>query len=454
MSKNLNRSFLCLLLAVIAPVCRASVYMVTSNADSGDGSLRDALNRVSSGDSIRFNLGDGANRIRLESYLYVPWTYRDYASFSVTIDGYNGGRGIVLEGKSGTAFYCNLNHYVTFRNMTFADCKARAIVVRGASLTLSNCVFRANVGGAICVETGTSIYAPYTFTGLVRAHGCTFVGNQAPDGNGGAVSVTANNSSYGSADFNVCSFIGNVASGKGGAVYNEGYSAFRSCTFAENQASSGSAIAGSGGGLTLMNCAVCNSVSYTGSISSYYTICAGSFSASSSVETRLNCDRDSMLSGGIVTQSVAGVEHVFRFPARGDLAYQRGCYITEQIFIGSGNYYYTTSRSSTVWIADLVGQTLEDPPSIGAIDHASCQMAADALRVTDIAVGEDAFSVALDNAVPGFYYGLGWSAALGGDFSVEEDGWVCASDKVLPLGVLSAPKAGNCRFYRVKVEMP
>ena len=89
----------------IACVCsQAATLTVTSNADSGAGSFRSALEDAFDGDRIVFNLPAGQTTITLSKALEIPYG-RDLSIEGLVIDGQNGGRGVTLNGGDQTQIF-------------------------------------------------------------------------------------------------------------------------------------------------------------------------------------------------------------------------------------------------------------------------------------------------------------------------------------------------------------
>jgi hypothetical protein len=159
----------------------ASAWRVTSNADSGDGTLRAALNNtaLANGDYIIFDLPEGEKTIRLGSVL--PTITR-----SLVIEG--NGTTLTSAGPDIQLLKINLNtagvvrisrlHFKGGRN--FSTYTGGAVSIQAGDLFLESCIFSDNWGawgGAV-----------YSLQANITARGCTFYGNVADDKPGGIFS--------------------------------------------------------------------------------------------------------------------------------------------------------------------------------------------------------------------------------------------------------------------------
>jgi predicted outer membrane repeat protein len=202
---------------------RAATCIVTSAADSGDGSLR-AMLADASCDTITFT---GDTTIHLASQLVLAQ--------DVTIDG--GEHSVVISGDNAVQpFLVNAGVTAALQNLTLENGHTAGdggAINNAGNLTVSGSTFSSNHaahdGGAI-YNTGSLIVTGSTFTGNSAQYGggiintgtltvtnSTFSGNSAVYGGGGIYSnggtVTLTNST----------FSGNSANyGGGGVIYNWG----------------------------------------------------------------------------------------------------------------------------------------------------------------------------------------------------------------------------------------
>lgn len=184
-----------------------SEILVTTNADSGDGSLREAILSASAGDVIKLDpeVFDQDATIVLSSALtasgFTP---------GVTIEG-EPGRRIILSGQgASTCAVFNLEtdsgETTTFRFVTFErfyrNNNAPAYInALGASdsVVFDSCIFRANVGGAAAGFLSTSS----TAAGSVVFNDCLGFGNACSSSSGaGFMRLTTGSTT--TATFNRC----------------------------------------------------------------------------------------------------------------------------------------------------------------------------------------------------------------------------------------------------------
>lgn len=260
-------------------------YVDDSAAPGGDGSLglpfdtlSDAFGAALSGDEIVVldGLYTGDDNKNL-----------DFTGREIDVRSMNGAANCVidLEG-SGRAFYVpNIpgSPDVVIEGLTIRRGAGAfqpglfdggAILAVQAAPVIRDCVFEDNdggEGGAVSVEIGT---------GLLRIEGCTFRGNTGSSG--GALSADAPR-----IEIDDCAFIGNDASGVGGAILTFGVpgesihvsrsvffdnsaassggalgcawfgeASVEQCLFAGNSAPNGGAIGGAAGSYTLSHCAI------------------------------------------------------------------------------------------------------------------------------------------------------------------------------------------------------
>ena len=283
--------------------CEAAVepIVVTTAADTGEGSLRAALNSAVDGDVIEFNIA-GTDVITLASELSRNNTSLAFMGTTVTINGINKATGnpIVLNGDGKVRIFngagsgdrsagvhinfnnlifrkgyidvsnsggaCTFGHSadtksknIKFDGCTFEECFAGnggAISAgRGVFLTIENCTFVNNKasGNSGAVNSGNSTTAPDCSAVIINS---TFYGNEAND-EGGAVR-TAPNANTSTQIIN-CTFVGNkltkaTGTTNGGGVFAAGNSGtvMINCIVAENVGDNDV----SGARIELQNCIV------------------------------------------------------------------------------------------------------------------------------------------------------------------------------------------------------
>ena len=213
---------------------------VTTLADSGPGSLREALitaTGLPGPDLIVFSNGINGGTISLASPLVV-----DDATGSVTIDASSLPGGLTVDGNNTT------RHFIVAEN--------RSLTLRGLTLTRGRTPSSGSGGGSVDTE------------GTFLAANCTFVDNTSIANGGGAIS----NSSAGVMTLQNCTFMGNTAS-YGGAIVtrNTSQSTLIHCTFTGNQAfgtdsvrDGGGAINFYQGSMTLTSCILAGNTAATG----------------------------------------------------------------------------------------------------------------------------------------------------------------------------------------------
>jgi uncharacterized repeat protein (TIGR02543 family) len=208
-------------------VCSNAVT-VSSNADSGVGSLRQAIADACPGVTINFDSGLSGSTIHLASTLVL--------SKNVTIDGSTLASKITVSGDSDNngsgnvrIFEVNAGVTATLNNLVvtkgYSSTFAGAIHNKStATLTINNSTFSNNTadaaGGAI-LNNGTIIVNNSRFSLNTGS-------------SGGAIS-----NGPGSATINKSTFLSNTASTSGGAFINSGTLTIINSTFASNSANDG-----------------------------------------------------------------------------------------------------------------------------------------------------------------------------------------------------------------------
>ena len=212
----------------------ATTWTVTSNADSGAGTLREAMNSAQSGDTITFGFSTPTT-ITLASTLPT-------IAVNMTITGPTSGSGssltnlVTLDGGGSVEIvkiYSSSNHIiVSVANLNFAN--GFSILDGGAinnesysTLTVSNSTFTSNtsrvLGGAINNE-------PYS---TLTVSNSTFTSNTSSV-LGGAI----NNESDSTLTVSNSTFASNTA-GTGGGIVNQGEATVVNSTFVGNSAPGG-----------------------------------------------------------------------------------------------------------------------------------------------------------------------------------------------------------------------
>ena len=271
-----NQIFVAVLVVFLCASLMAATHTVTTNADSGTGSLRDIIENyagigdtivfVPGIDKIVFTSGVLANDTDAGSVLtYFPleddWQYAPgivpvLSINNLTIDG---GDGVVLT-TNGLGRIFNINHgsagvsQITLKNLTFSDNPGErntggAIQVFEYRMTnpltiiSENLIFDSNSGGAIdmngagnpltIINTGTLVFSN-NGTGIIAQH-VTITGDEATFINNRGRAINAVNVSLG----NRATFTGN-SGGSGGAIYSSRFTIGDFATFTNNSSGGGS----------------------------------------------------------------------------------------------------------------------------------------------------------------------------------------------------------------------
>ncbi|WP_208873123.1 hypothetical protein, partial [Fretibacterium fastidiosum] len=169
---------LALLACLAAGPASAATFTVTTEADGGPGSLRQAVASANAnGESNVINVAQGVRTIRTSSEMPI--------TSNLELDG----RGVTIEGNSTRIFNVS-GGTVAFRRITFTKGTAPSLQSGGAVLVsgnanaqFTNCTFFGNTasvaGGAVCVDSGSLNSTTFQF--------CTIAGNSAASGGGVAV---------------------------------------------------------------------------------------------------------------------------------------------------------------------------------------------------------------------------------------------------------------------------
>ena len=224
-------------------------YVVTSTADSGPGSLRQAVADDVSGDEpIEFASSLAGQTITLLSPIEI--------THNLTITG-PGSSELSLSGGKATELFVIESGAVSISGLTLANGLAvqGGAIENSGNLAISNCTFSNNVaqnnpslypnvdsaGGAIANLAGaTLLVTGSTFTGN-EAKGVSASGNNA-NAVGGAIENAAGTTLSGTSDtFDANSAVGGASGGGfGGAIDNAGTATFVNSTIEQNSIASGS----------------------------------------------------------------------------------------------------------------------------------------------------------------------------------------------------------------------
>lgn len=221
------------------PAGSMSSVTVTNNADSGPGSLRQAIVDIAAGGTITF---DG---IMYDQTITLTSGSLNIDK-SMTIDA-GGVPNVTISGNGVYRVFNVTNGSFFLRNLTIINGMAPPSQAGGgiltsspASVTVENCTFTGNTsaasGGGICS------------LGLLTVSNSTFSNNLGGTYGGGIIAngpLTALN----------CTFTGNT-SAYGSGVHAENTSYFLNCTFVAN--ANGAALSNMTGNMSLYNCIVWN----------------------------------------------------------------------------------------------------------------------------------------------------------------------------------------------------
>jgi predicted outer membrane repeat protein len=235
----------------------ATTLFVTTTADSGPGSLRNTIDAANPGDTIEFSSSIYGQSIILTS-----------GELPLVKD-------VIISGPGPTQMHVTRSTAVGTPAFRIFNIAAPGLTVTIQGLTISNGLTN-GAGGAIC-----------NISSVLFVSDCVLLGNSA--GYGGGIYSGSNGDLYCSLEVENSTFADNSASGRGGAIYNDGVVSpvgggggasadIRNSNLSHNSAQSGGAImnAGSSAGVGISMTTVSdnlsqsygggifNSVEYTG----------------------------------------------------------------------------------------------------------------------------------------------------------------------------------------------
>jgi len=277
-------------LLLLPGAARAATLPVTTTADSGAGSLRQAIASARAGDIIAFQNALTGTITLTSGELAI--------SKALTIQGppTAGGPNVMVSGGAAQrVFHVTAGGALTLSGLGITQGKATGTAGGGE-------------GGGISAEAGTTL----------SLAGCTLTGNAASSNNptggaGGALSFRGS-----SLFVSNCTFTNNTTTGIGGAVYDAASqsSSFVSCTFTTNQAvaAGGALVVDAQTSATVTNCSFTGSTVTAGSGGALYvlgsailsrsTVTGGSASGGS---TQASMSSSASRGGGICVISSTGL---------------------------------------------------------------------------------------------------------------------------------------------------
>ncbi|MDR3705832.1 MAG: choice-of-anchor Q domain-containing protein [Paludibacteraceae bacterium] len=236
----MKKLIILLILTVISSSAFCKTITVTSSADSGAGTLRQAVLDANANDSIVFDANISkivlSNQLILDKNLTINGSSTTKTSISVSAGYY------LWEFVIQTGAAVKVNNLI-FRDVNVVSTCAGAVVNYGV-LTVTNCVFTNNkilrFGAGINNCTGATLYVD----------SCEFYQNNC--GEGGALGTAPNSTAYISN-----SFFENNSAPSGSAIFNQGNMNTINCTFSSNINTGiygGTVFNNFGGAINLINC--------------------------------------------------------------------------------------------------------------------------------------------------------------------------------------------------------
>jgi hypothetical protein len=243
-----------LLFQAMTSTTQATTVTVTSTADNGPGTLRDAISSAGSTGVINFALSYPATIMLTggELFLLNNITISGPGAANLTVSGNNSSRVFNI----GTSNMVTISGLTITGGLTSAGGVGAGIYADHATLTLTNCVVGNNNATGGSTAAGAGIYNNQS---QLTVTGCTIDGNTA-GGNGGGI-YNAIGSTLTISD----STISNNSALTGGGIYNaSGTVAATSCCINANAATHGGGFAnvdtGLSASLTVNNCTLSSNV--------------------------------------------------------------------------------------------------------------------------------------------------------------------------------------------------
>jgi hypothetical protein len=233
-----------LLLTVMAPLTHAATNTVTSTADNGAGTLRNALASVANGDTINFTVTGSITLTTGELLVSNNVTISGPGPGSLAVSG-NAASRVFHITNAVTAVISGLTITNGVVSGSFPGFVGAGIWNQHSTLTLSNCIIIGNqVAGGFAgglFNDGSSGSATLSIIAS------TFNGNVANSGGGGIFNYSPGGTA--NISINASTFSGNNGNaGGGGGIFNSPGGGYATIT-ASNSTFSGNACSSDGGGI-------------------------------------------------------------------------------------------------------------------------------------------------------------------------------------------------------------
>lgn len=217
-----------LALVTVSPA-RAAVVTVTNNADSGPGSLRQAIENSGAGDVIQFDMTRVSSPITLTSGGLT-------LSHDLTITGPGAAQLAVRGGNTVRVFFIEAELTVSMSGLTISAGRftgAGSIGANGGggiyndhgTLNLTSCIITGNsANSGNCASNGGSGGGIYNDHGVLTITKCGITANNANFNGNGTLNGGSGGGIYndnGTLNVSESTFSGNTATVDGGAIYND-----------------------------------------------------------------------------------------------------------------------------------------------------------------------------------------------------------------------------------------
>lgn len=234
---------------VLAGSSQAATFTVTTNLDSGPGSLRQAVldaNNSPGGDVIQFSVSGSIPVTSGPLVVSGDLVVNGPGAEALALDAFGANRILTI-----TAGQVLLNDLVLQNGLAPALQPGGGVLVNGGDLMLARCAVLNNRTQVVVGVNADGAGVYVNSSRRLTARQCLFAGNQVGLGTGGA--VRGHNGSI--LEFANCTFSGNSAT-QGGAVSFANLASFSHCTVVDNSATS----AGGGVWAPVLGARVANSI--------------------------------------------------------------------------------------------------------------------------------------------------------------------------------------------------